>query len=82
MEVYVGLNDWGMVIINSRTLKLHVALQLKVIETNYETGRGFIEVSAKDRSYNYVFRLTTKQVRTIFMRIIEISVVSAKNMNS
>jgi hypothetical protein len=44
ISVYVGVNDWGISVINRLTLKRMEAMEIDKVDLQYEPNRNFVEV--------------------------------------
>uniref|UniRef100_A0A914EL66 FERM domain-containing protein n=2 Tax=Acrobeloides nanus TaxID=290746 RepID=A0A914EL66_9BILA len=64
-EVYVGLNDWGLIVINAKKFSILLNIPLKHVVARYEM-KPHIEIIGRDnRNVEYVFTLATKQAQLI-----------------
>ncbi|KAI1718726.1 FERM central domain-containing protein [Ditylenchus destructor] len=59
LPVHVGVNDWGMSIINATTHKQVAALELKSLELKYTPNTNYLEATSRKR--DFVATITTPQ---------------------
>jgi len=57
----VGVNDWGMSLINSQTRKQISALDLRSLEIKYTPNSNYVEVWSRKKDFSAT--ITTPQVR-------------------
>jgi hypothetical protein len=60
VHVHVGVNDWGMSVINSHSRKQISAIELKNLEIKYTANTNYVEVDSRKRDFSATF--TTPQV--------------------
>uniref|UniRef100_A0A915MST1 KRIT1/FRMD8 FERM domain-containing protein n=1 Tax=Meloidogyne javanica TaxID=6303 RepID=A0A915MST1_MELJA len=64
IQVYVGLNDWGMSVLNSNSHRQIAAIELNKLEIKFTPNTNFLEVQGEGgcKSADFVATITTPQI--------------------
>ena len=59
LQVQVGLNDWGMCVLNATSHRQVAAIEMDKLEVKFTPGTHFLEVQSRKR--DFVATVTTPQ---------------------